>query len=177
MSPREKNLLIFFALAGFAVINFLGFSFFQTKRAEVARQKADAIKKLELAQMIINSRDEIADDIEWLGQHEPQPAANQDIQTQLQKTTQTEAERAGLSIKTQKPLPTDTTAGHHSHRAKLQITVTGTEQALYAWFDKLNMPDQFRIASQIRLSPNAQDDTKIDCTATIEQWFVPQPSA
>jgi hypothetical protein len=35
------------------------------------------------------------------------------------------------------------------------------------------MPDQLRIASQIRLTPNQQDDTKIDCTATIEQWFVP----
>ena len=35
------------------------------------------------------------------------------------------------------------------------------------------MPDQLRIASQIRMLPNNPDDTKIDCTATIEQWFVP----
>lgn len=176
MSPREKNLLIFFALAGFAVINFLGFNFFQSKRAEVARQKIDARQKLEQAKMISDSRDQVADEIEWLSQHEPQPIANQDVQTQLQKTIQAEAEHAGLTIKTQKPLPTDIT-GQHYHRAKFQFVVSGSEQALYAWFDKLNMPDQLRIASQIRLSPNAQDDTKIDCTATIEQWFVPQPSA
>jgi hypothetical protein len=35
-------------------------------------------------------------------------------------------------------------------------------------------PDIFRIASEIRLSPNAQDYTKIDCVATIEQWFAPK---
>ncbi len=54
--------------------------------------------------------------------------------------------------------------------------MTGTEQALYQWFDRLNVPDQLRNATQIRLTPNQQDDTKIDCTATIEQWFIPKTS-
>ena len=56
------------------------------------------------------------------------------------------------------------------------FSVTGMEEALYQWFDKINVPDQFRIASQIRLSPNAEDDTQVDCTAAVEQWFVPHPS-
>ena len=50
---------------------------------------------------------------------------------------------------------------------------TGQEQALYVWLDRLNQPTKLRMATQIRLTPNQQDDTKIDCTATIEQWFVP----
>ena len=41
------------------------------------------------------------------------------------------------------------------------------------WFDRLNLPDKLRVASQIRLTPN-QDDTKIDCLSTVEQWFVPE---
>jgi hypothetical protein len=176
MSPREKNLLIFFAVAGFAVLNFLGVGFYNRKRAEVTGQQMVARQKLENARKISASRDQVNDQMEWLAQHEPQPIANQDVQTQLQKLTEKEAQGLGLTIKTQKPLPTDAT-GTHYHRAKLQITVTGTEEALYRWFDHLNTPDQFRIASQIRISPNAQDDTKIDCTATIEQWFVPAPSA
>ncbi|MEO7099884.1 MAG: hypothetical protein ABI162_11020 [Luteolibacter sp.] len=175
MSPREKNLLTFFAVAGFVVINFLAYGFYKTKRVSVNAEREQARQKLEMAQMISVSRDQVADQMEWLSQHEPEPAANQDVQTQLQKFAQQQAEGSGLTIKTQKPLPTDTTAGHHYHRAKLQITVTGTEESLYRWFDKLNMPDQLRIASQIRLSPNTQDDTKIDCTATIEQWFIPAP--
>lgn len=176
MSPREKNLLIFFGIAGFAVLNFLGINFYNTKRAEVTSQRALAIKKLETAQTISESRDQIADEMDWLAEHEPEPVANQDIQTQLQQLVEREAKSIGLTIKTQKPLPTDTTSGSHYHRAKLQITVTGNEESLYRWFDRLNMPDKFRIASQIRLSPNTQDDTKIDCTATIEQWFIPPPA-
>ena len=176
MSPREQKLLAFFAIAGFVVINFLGFGFYSKKRIEVTNQRELARQKLELANTVTESRDQIADEIDWLAEHEPKPLANQDVQTQLQKLTEKEAQTVGLTIKIQKPLPTDTT-GVYYHRAKIQITVSGTEEALYRWFDRLNMPDQFRISSQIRLSPNQQDDTKIDCTATIEQWFVPPPSA
>ncbi|MEO8617662.1 MAG: hypothetical protein ABI600_21215 [Luteolibacter sp.] len=176
MSPREKKLLTFFAIAGFAVINFLGIGYYKTKRIEVTNQQNQARQKLETAKNFSASREQVTDQMDWLAAHEPQPSANQDVQTQLQQLTEREAKSTGLTIKTQKPLPTDATAGHYYHRAKIQITVTGTEEALYRWFDHLNMPDSFRIASQIRISPNAQDDTKIDCTATIEQWFVP-PSA
>ncbi len=177
MSPREKKLLIFFAVAGFAVVNFLGIGFYNKKRLEVTNQREQARQKLEIARNFSASREQVTDEMDWLAEHEPKPIANQDVQTQLQKLTEKEAQAVGLTIKTQKPLPTDAT-GRFYHRAKIQITVSGTEEALYRWFDKLNMPDQFRISSQIRLSPNQQDDTKIDCTATIEQWFVPAaPSA
>ena len=174
MSPREKKLLLFFAIAGFLVINFLAVGFFNTKRLQVTRELQQARQKLENAEMIRSSRDQVADEMEWLAKHEPQPAANQDVQTKLQQLCEQEAKTAGLSIKTQKPLPSDTT-GAHFHRAKIQITVNGSEEALYRWFDRLNIPEQFRVASGIRITPNKEDDTKIDCTATIEQWFVPVP--
>jgi hypothetical protein len=172
MSPREKKLLIFFALAGFIILNILGYNYAQDKRLQVDAQRRDALAKLATAKTFQENSAQVTDEMDWLRKHEPQPAANQEVQTALQQLAEREARATGLTIKTQKPLPTDAT-GLHYHRAKLQITVTGPEEALYHWFDRLNMPEQFRIASQIRLSPNTTDDTKIDCTATIEQWFVP----
>lgn len=172
MSAREKKLIIFFAIAGFAILNLLVFNFATTKRQEVNTQREQARQKLATAEMFRESSEQVTDQMTWLAEHEPQPAANQDVQTKLQQLAEREAKAAGLTIKTQKPLSTDTD-GKYYHSAKIQITVTGTEQALYQWFDKLNMPDQLRIASQIRLTPNQADDTQIDCTATIEQWFVP----
>ena len=173
MSAREKKLLLFFGLAGFAILNFLAFKFATVKRAEVNSSRTLAQQELNTAEEFQDKRVQVTDEMDWLAEHEPEPVANQDIQTTLQQLTEREAKTTGLTIKAQKPLPTDST-GVHFHRAKLQITVTGTEQALYQWFDRLNVPQQFRIASQIRLTPNQQDDTKIDCTATIEQWFVPK---
>lgn len=173
MSDREKKLLIFFAVAGFAILNFLGFNYAMGKRAEVNSQRTVAEQKLALADEAIEKREKIADEMDWLAKHEPEPQADQDVKTSLQSLIEREAKATGLEIKTQKSFPTDATDGHYYHRAQFQITVTGMEEALYRWFDRINVPDQFRVASQIRLSPN-QDDTKIDCTATIEQWFVPK---
>ena len=173
MSDREKKLLIFFAIAGFAILNLLAFNFATTQRQQVNIQRNQAQQKLATAEMFRESSAQVTDQIAWLAEREPQPAANQDVQTKLQQLAESEAKTAGLTIKNQKPLSTDSAEGRHYHRAKIEIKVTGTEQALYQWFDKLNLPDQLRIASQIRLTPNQQDDTKIDCTATIEQWFVP----
>lgn len=175
MSPREKKLLIFFAAAGFLILNFLVIGLFKSKRLEVGLQRDQARQKLKTAEMFRASSEQVMDEMEWLAQHEPEPADNQDIQTQLQQLCEREARTAGLTIKTQKPLQTDTT-GQYYHRAKIQLTVSGDEKDLYEWFDRLNIPEQFRIASSIRISPNKEDDTKIDCTATIEQWFVPVPA-
>ena len=173
MSDREKKLLIFFAIAGFAILNFIGFNMAQAKRLKVNADNAAAHQALNNAEMFRESSEGVMDEMQWLADHEPEPAANQDVQTKLQKIVETAATGAGLTIKPgQKPLPTDT-SGTYYHRAKIQIAVTGGEQALYQWFDKLNVPEEFRVVSQIRLSPNTQDDTKIDCTATIEQWFIP----
>ncbi len=177
MSSREKKLILFFGLAGFVVLNFLAVGFFKSKRLQVDRERDLATQKLDTAKMFSASRQQVADQMDWLAAHDPEPAANQDVQTQLQQFAEREARSSSLTIKTQKPLPTDATEGRNYHRAKLQLTVTGTEESLYRWLDKINSPEQFRIASQIRLSPNAQDDTKVDCTATVEQWFIPPPPA
>ena len=175
MSPREKKLLLFFAAAGFIILNILVIGFFKSKRLEVSRQRDQARQKLDTAEMFRASREQVTDQMEWLAKQEPEPAANQDVQTKLQQLCESEAKTTGLEVKSQKPLPTDASEGRHYHRAKIQIVVNGTEQALYRWFDRLNSPEQLRIASSIRLSPNTKDDTQIDCTTTVEQWFVPLP--
>lgn len=175
MSPREKNLLIFFGTAAFLVLNFLAVGFFKNKKLAVERGLADARQKLEFAQKVSESRDQVSDEMDWLVEHEPEPSANQDIQTKLQQLCERQAKTAGLTIKTQKPMPSETSDGLHFHRAKFQFSVTGTEEALYTWLDSLNDPTQFRIATQIKLAPDKEDDTKIDCTAVVEQWFVPAP--
>lgn len=173
MSDREKKLLIFFAIGGFAILNFLAFNFAMGKRAEVNRQRIAAEGQLAIADVARKSSEEVADQMDWLEKHEPEPVASQDVQTKLLQFASAEATAAGLTTKTQKPLPTDQTPGKTYHRVKFQFVVTGTEDSLYRWFDHINDPNLFRAVTQILLSPNKQDDTKIDCTATVEQWFIP----
>jgi hypothetical protein len=175
MSAREQKLLIFFALAGFLIVNFLAYGYVKNKQIEVNARRNQASQQLATAEVFRESREQVVDEMDWLAENEPEPMASQDALTQLQELVEREAQTSGLTIKVQKPLPTDITGANY-HRAKLQITVSGTEEALYRWLDRLNVPEKFRCATQIRLTPNNQDDTKIECAATIEQWFVPQPN-
>ncbi|TAG08622.1 MAG: hypothetical protein EAZ42_09910 [Verrucomicrobia bacterium] len=173
MTSREKTILKLMAAAGFVVLNFVGFHFYQIETRKIKSNLDLARQNVEKAEVIKASREQISDEMEWLAAHEPSPMADQEVQTQLQRFAENEARSVGLTIKAQKPLTTDTAEGLIYHRVKFEFDVTGTEEALYRWLDRVNEPQQFRIASQILLSPNEQDDTKINCRATIEQWFVP----
>jgi hypothetical protein len=177
MSAREKKLLIFFACAGFLIVNFLGFGYYQSKRTQFDRALSEARQQLQTAEIFQASRQQVIDQMEWLAENEPEPAANQDVQTRLQQLCEREARGMGLEIVNQRPLPTDTTTGTHYHRAKMELRVSGGEEALYRWFDRLNAPTELRAATSVRLTPNAKDDTKIDCLTTVEQWFVPVPAS
>lgn len=175
MSSREKRLLVLFSIAGVLVLNFVGFNLYQTRRESALSDLQKAERELQVAEMISMSRDQVEEEFNWLADHEPEPAANQDVQTQLQRFCENQAEAVGLTIRLQRPMPSDTTPGNHFHRAKFQFTLTGEEKDLYRWYDRVNMPSELRIATEIRLNPNKEDDAKIDCTAIVEQWFVPIP--
>jgi len=177
MSPREKKLLMFFGIAGFIIINIFAWNFYTSTRKVVTGKHDQAVKNLANARKFNESRKKVAEEMKWLAIHEPEAAAKQDVQTKLYQTCETEAKASNLTIKGQKQLPSDTEPTRHFHRAKVEISVTGTDQALYQWFDRVNLPDQLRIASHIHVSPNQKDKSQIDCTATVEQWFVPLASS
>ncbi len=111
MSDREKKLLIFFGIAGFVILNFLAFNFAQAKRANVNAENAAARAKLEAAEMFREKRDQITNEMDWLAKHEPEPAADQDVQTKLQQFAESKATAFGLTIKSQKAIA----HGHHRH--------------------------------------------------------------
>jgi len=172
VSPREKKLLIFFAIGGFVVINLLGFNFFAKQQLASRNLHVKAVNELKAAQIYSASREEVQSQMEWLAKNEPPATETQPVQTALQQLAEKEVTAVGLTLKSQKFLPTDD-KGVYFHRVKVQLTVLGSEKALYAWFDHLNSPENLRCVTYVRLSPNKEDDTKIDCTATVEQWFVP----
>ena len=170
MSSREKNLLSLLLLAGFVMFNFFLYSQYLQKKALFESSLDTA--KMEL-QRAISSQDnatQYEEQMQWLADNEPPTIDAQTVQGQLQSFIEKEARAAGLTLKPQEFLPTDT-SGKHYHRAQIQFSVTGKEESLYHWLNTINNPSSFRSAIQIRLTPNTKDDTLIDCTAVISQWF------
>jgi uncharacterized iron-regulated membrane protein len=172
MSSREKRYLIFFAAAGFILLNVFGFRLLTDQRDTVRRDRESAARQLDQARMISTKREEVAGEMDWLDEHQPEPAAEQDVQSALQGLVEREARSRGLTLKPGKYLPTDKT-GVHYHRVKYEIPVSGSEQSLYSWLDRLQVPTEFRAVTFLRVSPNREDDTKADATVIVEQWYVP----
>lgn len=172
MSAREKKLLTLFLVAGFLILNFFLYTLYVQKKNGFTTDFEAAKSRLEQA---INNQEmsgQLAGEMDWLEANEPEAVAYQEVQTKLQQFAESQARSLGLTIKRQELLPTDT-GGVYYNRAQVRIDLSGQEQALYRWFDAVNDPSSFRTALQIRISPNGQDDTLIDCSATIAQWFPP----
>lgn len=172
MSSREKKLLTFLLLAGFIILNVFLYSLYTQRKTQLDGALTAATSQLQLAIGFNESSAQLQKEIEWLAQYQPDPLAYQDVQTNLQQFAENQARNLGLTIRKQDFLPTDET-GPNYHRVQIKIDLTGKESSLYRWFDAINDPTAFRAAYQIRLSPNSQDDTLIDCSATIAQWFPP----
>lgn len=172
MSDREKKLLTLFLIAGFMIVNVFLYTFYKNKKNLYETNLDSAKSQLEKAILFRESSSEFAEQMAWLAEKEPKPATYQDTQNALQLFAETQAKNFGLTVKSQEPLPTDD-SGVHYHRAQVKINLTGKEEALYKWFDAINDPNIFRTALQIRMTPNSKDDTLIDCSATLSQWFPP----
>ena len=100
----------------------------------------------------------------------------QDTQTGLQSLAEREAQRNQLTINSQRLQPSIEDPALHYHRARLELKVSGMEAGLYRWLSRLHVPEEFRAVTFMQLNPQRDDDTKIDCTVVVEQWFVPDIS-
>ncbi|MCW1920928.1 hypothetical protein OKA05_00080 [Luteolibacter arcticus] len=172
MSDREKKLVMFFGLAAFVLVNFFAISWFQSQKEKIARQLTDAKGKVAVAQATADNYDTVVDEMNWLGDKSPAPKTGQLVATELETYASNQATTHQLEIKRRAIKPNDET-GVYFNRAKVEFNVTGREDSLYRWLDRLQMPDQFKAVTSMRLSPDAKDDTKIDATIEVEQWYIP----
>lgn len=176
MSERERKLLMLFGAAGVILLALWGYKSYENLKIKVAGERRTAEALLISAQENLADRDSILDEIEWLAEHEPEPEPAEQVPTKLQQLASAEATRAGMNVKKMDILP-DRSAESESQGyykvAQVKFTVTGEERNLYAWFDRMHSPDDFRVISEITMNPNREDDSKIDCIVTFDQWFVP----
>jgi len=170
----SKKLLLLVALGGFVALNILGFQHFAKQHREIKAEHLRAVTQLKNAETTTHtSRARIEPVMDWLAANQPGPANEPVVQSSLQQLAENEAKAAGLIIKSQKILPIK--PGTHYHRAGLEISINGAEDAFFKWCDRLNDPAQLRAISFFRLAPAKEDDTRIECKAIVEQWFVRAP--
>ncbi|BCX50040.1 hypothetical protein HAHE_39480 [Haloferula helveola] len=175
MKPREKRLLIAFAVILFAMVNFYGYKVYTEKKAKVAKDITTKELELRVALGNLDERDSKQKEIDWLNRTTPDPMEGGAAQSQLESFVSSRARSSGLTVDRPKILPNDE-RGEFYHRAIFQINVSGKEDALYRWLVQLHSPKDFRAITGLQLKPNREDDTLIDAEVQIEQWYLPVSS-
>lgn len=176
MTEREKKLITLFAAGAAIILSLWGYQSYNNKRLALKLDRETAETELNEGKMYLASRETIIDEIEWLQAHEPEPQTSEQVPTKLQELASAEATRAGMTIIKPEILPDRSAEETESRRykvAQVKFQVSGEERNLYAWFDRMHSPNDFRCISEIKMSPNRTNDSKIDCTVTFDQWFVP----
>ncbi len=173
MSDREKKLVLLFGLAAFVLLNAFGIRVYRQQKTTLASQLIAAEGEVQNAEAFARKFDTVIEEMDWMDEHAPEPRAGQLVASELEQYASNQATTHQLTVKRRAILANEE-SGTRFHRARAEFNVTGMENALYRWLGRLQMPDQFRGITFLRLSPDAKDDTLIDCTVIVEQWYVPQ---
>ncbi|MDB6079049.1 MAG: hypothetical protein JWO82_2796 [Akkermansiaceae bacterium] len=174
MSEREKKLIIFFGIALFIVVNFFGYKLFLDQKQKSAGDLRKAQNQLNEARNYQEKYGTVSEEMDWVESHLPKPKAGQTVQTELERFMDNQAASNQLTVKRRRILPL--VEGVNFNRAKVEFVVNGMEEGLYRWLDRLQTPEQLRAVTHLQLSPQRDDDTKIDCTVVVDQWYVPSVS-
>jgi hypothetical protein len=175
MNQRERNLLILLGTALFVVANLAGYKWLVGYRDSVGKQTKEYEATIEVARFAREQADAVSGEVDWLAGNMPEEKEGELMQTQLQSFVSGRASAAGLGV-SKEDIQENATDGVYFERARFRINVSGTEQALYGWLTEIHSPKDFRAVTSLRLSPNREDDTKIDAVVQVEQWFPPKAS-
>jgi hypothetical protein len=171
MSEREKKLVILFSVGIFLVLNYFGYKFYLDQKARTSGDLRRAQTELAKAKDYQSKSSTVGDEMQWLDDHLPQPKAGPNVQTELMNYVENQAASNGLTVK--KRTPFQAVEGARFNRAKAIFTVNGMEENLYRWLDRIQAPEQLRAVTHLNLIPQRDDDTKIECTVTVDQWYIP----
>lgn len=173
MSEREKKLLIIFGAGLFLIANFFGFNFLVEETRNADTDKTKATNDLSEAKAYSDLYQSHVDEKEWLEHHTPEPKAQQAVETELVRYMSDFARSSQLTVKPQGQKVLKAEAGKTFTRARAEFKVSGTEANLYRWLHQMQTPDQLRGVTHFVISPQKDDDTQVDCTVTVDQWFIP----
>lgn len=176
MSDREKRLVIVLIVLGFLGLNAGALKLWYLPRLTDAKETSKKmINERNKAMNAIFEQEDKQDEIAWLNRSEREKSWQKAV-ADLEALASREAQRRGLTLKRKaKPLTAIEHKELYFDRAAIEIEVTGREQILFQWLDRLNSPSDLRAVTTLRINPKKGDNTMVDCLVVLEQWFVPPP--
>lgn len=174
MNEREKNLIFILVGAGFIVANLFGFT---TYRGALDKKKAEFKKgesELKVKRRQLEESYERIDEIEWLAENRPVDGTHASIRAELVTFTEQSARKHRVDIKRRpSPLRADPEESGPFRSAVVKVMVNCRDAELYRWLCDLQDPRKSRSITRLRITPQRDDATRIDCELEVTRWFSP----
>ena len=174
MNDREKKLIFILIGAGFIIANLFVYTSYD---AALKQKKTEFTKgadelKLKLAELEVASTH--IDEVNWLNENLPAEGTHASIRAELVTSTEQSAAEHRIRMKKRpSPLPENPEEVGDFRSAIVKVLANSRDQELYRWLVELQDPKKARSITHLRITPQRDDATRIDCEMEITQWFTP----
>jgi hypothetical protein len=175
MNNREKKLIIILFGAAFIIVNLFLFTSFNTAKQQKKALFSKGAKDLEKMELELDEADSQIPDRDWLFDNPPVEGTHGKVGAELATYTEKSALSNRVKLK-KRPSPQreDAEESGAYRSARVKVLGNATDRELYLWLTDLQDPKQGRSITQLRISPQRDDATRIVCELEITQWFTPQ---
>ena len=174
MNDREKKLIFILIGAAFIIANLFVYTSYdkalKQKKAELGKGANEL--KFKLAELEEASRR--IDEVHWLNENMPAEGTHASIRAELVTSTEQSAAEHRIRMKKRpSPLPENPEEVGDFRSAIVKVLANSRDQELYRWLVELQDPKKARSITHLRITPQRDDATRIDCEMEITQWFTP----
>lgn len=175
MNTREKNLILILFGVAFLIINAFVFTSYQAAIIQKRVQLQKGARQLEQMEKDLAMWATRAAEVEWLSNHQPAEGVHGTVGAELVKDAEEAARRHGITLpKRPSPQKADTDEAGVYQSARVKVLADAMDQQLYNWLTDLQNPEKSRSITFLRISPQRDDPTRVDCELEITQWYLPE---
>lgn len=175
MNDREKKLIFILFGAAFIIVNAFLFTSYNAAMKKKESQLKQGAKDLKRMNAELDAWESQIADVEWLNNHPPIEGTHGKIGAELATYTEKSAIRYRVTLK-KRPSPQredDQEMGAY-RSARVRVIGNAMDRELYLWLTDLQDPKKGRSITLLRISPQRDDPTRVDCEVEVTQWFTPE---
>jgi len=176
MNAREKKLIMILFGAAFLILNLFAYTSYsealQKKKVQLKKGEAELqLKKIQLEEASTHQ-----DEVDWLAKNMPIKGTHASIRAELVMLMEQTASKHRIQLKKRPtPLKENPEEEGEFRSAVVRATVNCRDAELYRWLVELQDPKKSQSITHLRITPQRNDPTRIDCDIWVTRWFTPIP--
>jgi len=174
MNEREKKLISILIGAAFIIANLFVYTSYDRARKQKKTEFTKGANELTFKLAELEEASTHIDEVNWLNENMPAEGTHASIRAELVTSTEQSAAKHGITLKKRpSPLRENPDEVGDFRSAIVKVLANSRDQELYRWLVELQDPKKARSITRLRITPQRDDATRIDCEMEITQWFTP----